>query len=413
MSLTTDTLDGSPTAPASGDPGISVVDLFAGAGGFSAGFHAYRPHGPASSPFRTLAAVEMDPAAAATYAANFPSAKVSAIRIEEWDPTPYEGVDVIMGGPPCQGFSGLNRDDLKKKPPKSEDPRNKLWREYVRAVQVIKPKIFVIENVDRFLRSPEYEALCAATEADGPLADYHLTEKVLNAADYGVPQARRRAIVIATRKDQGAPLAHPAPTHGRTAQQLAFGEDGEERAPWVPVWDAVFAHTARVRLRKDLPSRDAALLGIRVPGPFTGKELHIGRNPTALSLARYRAIPPGGNRKNLVGEERVVDGKLVKLSTESWDNHTSGSGDVMGRLHKDRPSVTIRTEFYKPEKGRYLHPTAHRPITHWEAALIQGFPDTFKWHGSKVQIARQIGNAVPIGLGRALAEVIHRKLTAG
>ncbi|WP_234019212.1 DNA cytosine methyltransferase [Streptomyces sp. Tu6071] len=410
MSLTTETLDGSPTAPASGDPGISVVDLFAGAGGFSAGFHAYRPDGPASSPFRTLAAVEMDPAAAATYAANFPSAKVSAIRIEGWDPTPYEGVDVIMGGPPCQGFSGLNRDDLKKKPPKSEDPRNKLWREYVRAVQVIKPKIFVIENVDRFLRSPEYAALCAATEADGPLADYHLTEKVLNAADYGVPQARRRAIVIATRRDLGEPLRHPIPSHRRATDQLTF-EEG--RAPWLGVWDAVFEHTLRVRLKEDLPLRTGAPLGTDLPGAFSGKELHIRRNPTPLSLARYAAIPPGGNRYDLTDRTSVINGVPVYLSTESWDNHTSGSGDVMGRLHKDRPSVTIRTEFYKPEKGRYLHPTKDRPITHWEAALIQGFPDTFKWYGSKVQIARQIGNAVPIGLGRALAEVIHRKLTAG
>ncbi|WP_435246025.1 DNA cytosine methyltransferase [Streptomyces sp. NRRL F-5630] len=408
MSLTTDPVAGVPTAPASAASGITVVDLFSGAGGFSAGFHAYRPHGSEPSPFRSLAAVEMDAAAAATYAANFPGTHVSAVKIEDWDPTPYEGVDVIMGGPPCQGFSGLNRDDLKKKPPKSEDPRNQLWREYVRVVQAIKPKIFVVENVDRFLRSPEYVALSAATEDDGPLADYHLTEKVLNAADYGVPQARRRAIVIATRKDLGEPLRHPAPTHSRTAEQLALGE--AERRPWVSVWDAVFARTARVGLRKDLAARTSEVLGTTLPGPFVGTDLHIGRNPTPLSLARYEAIPPGGNRHDLVGQTRIINGEAVYLSTESWDNHRSGSGDVMGRLHKDRPSVTIRTEFYKPEKGRYLHPTKNRPITHWEAALIQGFPDNFKWHGSKIQIARQIGNAVPIGLGRALAEAIQRKL---
>ncbi|MEU5001559.1 DNA cytosine methyltransferase [Streptomyces sp. NPDC021622] len=83
----------------------------------------------------------------------------------------------------------------------------------------------------------------------------------------------------------------------------------------------------------------------------------------------------------------------------------------MGRLRADRPSVTIRTEFYKPEKGRYLHPTQDRPITHYEAALIQGFPDSYRWCGSKIQIARQIGNAVPVGLGRALAGAIHQRLT--
>ena len=79
----------------------------------------------------------------------------------------------------------------------------------------------------------------------------------------------------------------------------------------------------------------------------------------------------------------------------------------MGRLHLDRPSVTIRTEFYKPEKGRYLHPWAHRPITHYEAALLQGFPEDFLWCGSKTEIARQIGNAVPVGLARAIAGQVH------
>ena len=86
--------------------------------------------------------------------------------------------------------------------------------------------------------------------------------------------------------------------------------------------------------------------------------------------------------------------------------HTSGSGDVMGRMVWEKPSVTIRTEFFKPEKGRYLHPTEHRAITHFEAARLQGFPDDYLWVGSKVDIARQIGNAVPLPLGRALGEAI-------
>ncbi|XUL88398.1 DNA cytosine methyltransferase [Streptomyces galilaeus] len=99
---------------------------------------------------------------------------------------------------------------------------------------------------------------------------------------------------------------------------------------------------------------------------------------------------------------------IVKyLSTESWDNHNTGTGDVMGRLRLGEPSVTIRTEFFKPEKGRYLHPTAARPITHYEAARIQGFPLDFRWCGSKTDIARQIGNAVPIPLGTAIASAIH------
>ncbi|MFD3439619.1 DNA cytosine methyltransferase [Streptomyces sp. NPDC058685] len=400
------------------EPTIKVVDLFAGAGGFSAGFRAYEPAGPGSSPFESVAAVEFDEAAAATYSANFGSAHVANIDIATWDAQPYEGqVDLVMGGPPCQGFSSLNRDDLAKRPPKVDDPRNRLWREYMRVVTTIKPKIFVLENVDRFLHSQEFANLAKATEKGGELSSYNLRVKILNSADYGVPQARRRAIVIATRDDLGVPLEHPRPTHARQAAAVQPTLDGRDEepvqlAPWVAVGSAVFAHTPKAAPEVNLPDREGKPLGLLLPGPFLTTELHIGRTPTELSVARYKAIGRGGNRHDLRGKWATLHGEETYLSTKSWDNHNSGSGDVMGRMHEDRPSVTIRTEFYKPEKGRYLHPVEDRPITHLEAALIQGFPDDFKWFGSKIQIARQIGNAVPVGLGRALAQAIHERLRA-
>jgi DNA (cytosine-5)-methyltransferase 1 len=123
------------------------------------------------------------------------------------------------------------------------------------------------------------------------------------------------------------------------------------------------------------------------------KELHFTRQVTSLSLARYRSIPYGGNRFDLPDE----------LRSPCWRRHRSGAADVMGRLRWEEPSVTIRTEFFKPEKGRYLHPTQDRSITHYEAALLQGFPDDFLWSGTKSAIARQIGNAVPVPLARAIA----------
>ncbi|WP_329228202.1 DNA cytosine methyltransferase [Streptomyces canus] len=392
---------------------IKVVDLFSGAGGFSAGFRAYEPDGPGSSPFQSVAAVEYDEAAAATYAANFGQSHVANVDIATWNPDPYMGkVDVIMGGPPCQGFSALHRNNPEK--PKADDPRNRLWIEYVRVVAAIRPKIFVLENVDRFLKSQEFESLKEATADGGPLADYALRWKILNAADYGVPQARRRAIVIATRNDVGDPLEHPHPTHSREAGPLQPSLDGvdepEQLRPWLSVGETVFSLTPKKAPKTDLPARANKPLGVTLPGPYKTTELHIGRNPTPLSLARYDAIPAGGNRHDLTGKSAEIDGVETYLSTESWDKHSTGSGDVMGRLREDRPSVTIRTEFYKPEKGRYLHPKENRPITHYEAALIQGFPLDFQWFGSKVQIARQIGNAVPIGLGQALAKAIHRRL---
>ncbi|MGW4851149.1 DNA cytosine methyltransferase [Streptomyces sp. NPDC004288] len=411
--MATSTSTSTPASPKLSTRAIKVVDLFSGAGGFSAGFQAYEPDGPGSSPFQSVAAVEFDKAAAATYAANFGSSHVANVDIAKWDPTPYrDGVDVVMGGPPCQGFSGLNKDNLE---PDRNDPRNLLWREYMRVVTTIRPKIFVLENVDRFLKSQQFVDLTKATEAGGELADYTLATKVLNAADFGVPQARRRAIVIATRKDLHAPLNHPEPTHSRhaDAQQPTLGEDGGDLKAWEAVGKAVFDLTPAKAPRTELPEgRTGTPLGADpIPGPYRTTELHVGRRPTDLSLARYAAIGEGGNRHDLRNKSTVLNGETVPLSTDSWDKHNSGSGDVMGRMRRESPSVTIRTEFYKPEKGRYLHPVENRPITHYEAALIQGFPPDFQWFGSKVEIARQIGNAVPIGLGRALAQAIHEHLS--
>jgi DNA (cytosine-5)-methyltransferase 1 len=388
---------------------INVIDLFSGCGGFSQGFHSFRP-GPdaTSSPFRTVGAVEWDIAAATTYAANFADEAggydhVFAGDIKNWTPdTSGPEIDVILGGPPCQGFSGLGKED-------PEDPRNKLWNEYVRAVKAINPKIFVIENVDRFLRSTEFALLKAATDPGGDLRDYALEVRLLNAADFGVPQVRKRAIVLATHRDLIAshpnrvPLKHPLATHRKpdkaATEDTMFSLDRPYQ-DWIPASE-VFKNTPGETSTTELPAgRKFSFLGHSLPGPFRTAELHIGRTPTPLSLRRYAAIPPGGNRHDLPPE----------LSTENWLNHHNGSADVMGRMHWDVPSVTIRTEFYKPEKGRYLHPNLDRPITHLEAALLQDFPLDFLWCGSKVQIARQIGNAVPVGLSRAIAGSLYKYL---
>lgn len=378
---------------------INIVDLFAGCGGLTQGFHAFKP-----GAFRTVGAVEWDIAAASTYAANFAEEaggtdRIYAGDIAEWDPRDVDStVDVILGGPPCQGFSGLGKGD-------PDDPRNKLWKEYVRVVLALQPKIFVIENVDRFLRSREFELLTASASRDGELRDYVLQTKLLNAADYGVPQTRRRVIVLATHRDVVAshpsrePFKHPQPTHRKPSKDGDEGTLFTTVEDWIPS-SAVFSMTPPETETTKLPDRTCNILGKTLPGIFRTTDLHIGRNPTELSLKRYQAIPEGGNRHSLPEE----------LSTENWINHRSGSGDVMGRLWWDRPAVTIRTEFYKPEKGRYLHPKAHRPITHLEAALFQGFPLDYKWVGSKIQIARQIGNAVPVGLAKAIAGNLYRYL---
>ena len=347
---------------------IRVLDLFAGAGGLTAGFHA------ASRRFRTVRAVEMDLAAAASYEATFGPGIVYPGSIQDWlaSETVPE-VDVIVGGPPCQGFSTLGKQI-------EEDERNSLWRFYAETIVRAKPKYFVVENVAAFAKSRQFIDFREATSPGGLLEDYSFEFDILNAADFGAFQARKRTVIIGYRKDLAFP-GFPKATH--FGRHLTVGE--------------AFKGIALEPDGIDLPdSGEMAYAGKNFAGPYTSKELHLGRNYQQLSLARFAHIPTGGNRFDIPDE----------LLAECWKKHKSGSGDVMGRLRSDQPSVTIRTEFFKPEKGRYLHPSADRAITHFEAAVLQGFPQDHKFVGSKTAIAKQIGNAVPIPLGRAVGKAI-------
>jgi DNA (cytosine-5)-methyltransferase 1 len=337
----------------------TVIDLFAGCGGLSAGLRR-------SERFRPVAAVEHDLRAAATYAMNFGPEHVFAGDIADWLRGPVPRADVVVGGPPCQGFSALGKKD-------PNDPRNDLWQKYVEALVQAKPRAFVLENVPQFLASNEHMSLKAETDPGGRLADYELESHLVNSADYGTGQARKRVVVLGRLK--GTPeLGRPRPVNpSRTLKDVLSGVN-----PKVTTID--------------LPESSVSVLGTTVPGPYKTVDLHFTRQPTPRSLQRYAYIKPGENRHAIPDH----------LSTPGWRRHKTGSGDVMGRLVWDKPSVTIRTEFFKPEKGRYLHPDEQRPITHYEAARLQGFEDDFEWCGNKSEIARQIGNAVPVLLAEAI-----------
>jgi DNA (cytosine-5)-methyltransferase 1 len=345
---------------------ITVLDLFSGAGGLTHGFYAASPR------FVTERAVEFDPAAAASYKHTFGD-KVYPGPIQEWlrtERTPE--VDVVVGGPPCQGFSLLGKRA-------SDDHRNTLWMEYAETLRRAKPKYFVVENVAAFGKSTQLAEFEAAARPGGELEDFRFEWYVLNAADFGAPQARKRAILIGHRMDMPR-ASFPLPTH--------VGHHVSVRTALQGIPHEV--------LGTELPKTSVQTSTRIMPGPYATTELHLGRKYEDLSLKRFKAIPAGGNRMDLPPE----------LLAPCWVNHNSGSGDVMGRLRWDKPSVTVRTEFFKPEKGRYLHPEANRAITHLEAARLQGFPDEHCWVGSKTAIAKQIGNAVPIALGRAIARQI-------
>ena len=346
-----------------------VIDLFSGAGGLPLGFTDSRFCGG----FESIWSLDFDEAAIKTHRANFgPHADCG--DIEEWVASnrSIPQADVVIGGPPCQGFSLLNKR-------REGDRRRALWLPFMDVVERSGAIVFVIENVAELIRSDE----CAAIEKHAKALGFNTMKDVLLAADYGAPQARKRAVIIGYKKGMTAPHFPPLATHSRP-------DADSNLPPWRTVRDAI----------GDLPKRP---VGTEIRDVKSPLNLHFGRNPTAKSLARYRAVPPGGNRFDL--QRNAPD-----ITPACWIRKTSGGTDLFGRLWWDRPSVTIRTEFFKPEKGRYLHPTEDRPITHREAARLMGFPDDFEFVGSKVEIARQIGNAVPPPLAGAVADVVHQIL---
>jgi len=338
--------------------------------------------------FAPIAAVEWELAAAATYAANFGASHTSWIDISDFLDVPK--ADVVIGGPPCQGFSNLGSKD-------PNDPRNKLWKEYMRVVLAANPQVFVVENVDRFSKSAEFAMLMAELDSGQLKRWKYRACAVLNAADFGVPQRRHRTILIASRV---GPVALPKPTHSKE------GTDGLQR--WLgvgPTIDGLPIQPATT----ELPGTKTEFFDEVVPGTFKMSEIHFGRKPTAISLERYDAVPPGGGRFDLPDH----------LLPRCWREKPTGTTDVMGRMRWDQPSLTIRTEFFKPEKGAYLHPQwdpddpanrVNRVITHQEAALIQTFPTDFVWCGGKTDIAKQIGNAVPVRLAEAIGKVVRARL---
>ncbi|HVS99084.1 MAG TPA: DNA cytosine methyltransferase [Solirubrobacterales bacterium] len=355
---------------------LTLVDLFAGCGGMTRGFED-------SGAFRSVFAVELDRDAAATYAANF-GAHVACGPIE--DVAAFPAADVVIGGPPCQGFSPLNRAAVGFE-------RRGLWRQYLRALVAVEPCAFVMENVPELLRSAEYAEFRRRVEGLG----FRVEGEVLNAADFGVPQRRRRAIVIGVWT--GAAIPWPTPTHAEADPPPSVGSPATEgECPLGPAADRAPWTTFR-----------AAVEGL--PLQPDGRRWHRPRRPRPESVRRYKAVPrDGGDRFAM---QRNLDrAGLGHLVPRCWREKPTGTTDVFGRLWWDRPALTIRTEFYKPEKGRYLHPSAHRPITVREAARLMSFPDDFVLPEEQAMssIARQVGNAVPPLLARRIAEALAASL---
>jgi len=359
-----------------------LIDLFAGAGGLSVGFSEMLGH-----PFIPVWANDFNEYAAKTYSNNF-GIVCFTDDIVDFLKNGKNGIpkaDVVIGGPPCQGFSLLNKK-------RKGDPRKQLWRPFLEVVKLSGAKVFLMENVPQLLGSEEHSQI----EEEAGALGFRLAWGKLCAADYGVSQTRWRAFILGCIHANPKSVFPPKRTHYNPAKddgQLRLKNDCKYVAspdPWRTVRSAI----------SDLPPP----VGTEIRDEPPPLDLHFGRNPTEKSLKRYKAIPKEGmNRFDL--QERAPD-----LTPECWIRKKSGGTDLFGRLWWDRPAFTVRTEFFKPEKGRYLHPKQHRPITHREAARFQSFPDKFRFSGTKIEIAKQIGNAVPSQLAARLADVVYTLL---
>lgn len=339
-------------------PSAQVVDFFSGAGGTSVGFASN------SFGFEVLAGFEIDPISARTFSMNL-DAPVVNTDISLLDPADdIESIIanlprrdpslplVLIGCPPCQGFSAHTRTR-----PGHIDVRNTLVAGYARVIAAVKPAVAIMENVPELLKGPfsgEFVEFSRIVEDAG----YVVSARVLDASKFGTPQKRKRAVVIVHTIDGWDPFS-------------ALPVDAEQRT----VRDAI----------SDLPPLTSGELSL--------DSMHVAVNHKQSTIDVIRAVPlNGGSRPKGIGPASL--------------DRVTGFTDVYGRLRWDKPSVTITKYSRNPASGRFVHPEQHRGLTAREASRLQGFPDSFVFDGRRDDIYRQIGEAVPPPLGSAIATVV-------
>lgn len=349
-----------------------VLDLFCGCGGISEG---YRLAG-----FEIAGGIDCNEHATVTFQHNFKNAKVHNIDITTFSNEQildeYSDVDVIVGGPPCQGFSTANRHQKE-----TDDPRNRLFFEYIRFVQQIHPKLIMIENVRGLLTRDGGYAINRIEEILGA-EEYNITYKVLDASEYGVPQNRKRAIIIGIRRD---------------FKDEYFDFDKLVKLPKTTVADAIgelytfeqskdgiktIETPADTPLRKYLRTKDNTI---------TDQDIVY---PAQKVQDRIKYVPQGGNWQDVPSELWPNDRK---------NRHSS----AYKRLDPSSQSCTIDTG---NAHSNYFHPIYNRIPTIRESARLQSFSDSFEFQGPRGSKYRQVGNAVPPLLAKAIANEIKRIL---
>lgn len=389
-----------PRSPVSPPHTLTTIDLFSGAGGITQGFH--------QAGYSCLYGNDFMPEAIQTFNLNHPDAWADCRNIEHIAPVDIRrelnlnrgALDVLVGGPPCQGFS-INAPDRF-----ISDPRNKLFKDFVRFLDEFQPKAFLFENVPGLLSLGDGKVLDRIV-AEFVRLDYHVTVKILFAPHYGVPQERWRVILLGSRYGEIAPPEPAFYAKGRPnfrSAGLAFqltGSDENRLPPAVTVGEAI----------SDLPrlamGEGAETIGYTAPALSQYARAMrscdgVTFNHYAAKLSRQNAermlyVAPGGSWRDI---PHHLLPKGMQRARKS--DHTKR----YGRLHNDSLAGTVLTKC-DPHWGTVFLPDQNRSLTVREAARFQSFPDTYRFKGSRVSQYEQVGNAVPVLMAKAIAETIR------
>ncbi len=355
---------------------IKALDLFAGAGGISKGL--------SNAGIDVVLANEIDKDFAKTYESNHKDTLMFRDDIKTFsnqlDKYSKSSIDLIVGGPPCQGFS-MAGERIRGKKRFLHDPRNYLFKYYFKTVQYFEPKMFIFENVTGITNMDNGSYLeeiikLFTTKSNFTNDPYHLSYKIIDFSDYGVPQKRKRFVMLGSKKPIGTldevilNYLNKLPSDSKFKMKPNI-RDAISDLNYLESGEGVFKQSYRFDSLSDyqelMRNNSSSLYN------------HVATNHNDKALQRIRQLDQGQNRENLSEVDEI-------------NSVHSGS---YGRMRWDDQAVTITTRFDTPSGGRFIHPEMNRTITPREAARLQSFPDNFVFEGSKTKISTMIGNAVP------------------
>lgn len=373
---------------------MNTIDLFSGCGGVSLGFKW--------AGFNAVLASDIDENCEKTFNANFPETPficgdLSSIKKEDFDKKITQEIDVVIGGPPCQGFSLAN----KRRNKVADDPRNKLFYEFVKVINWYNPKSFVMENVKGLLSMKSGQVIKQILEEFENAGEfgYEVRYKVLKASDYGVPQARQRVIVIGIRKDLDLIPEFPIKKY---AKEVTVNE---------AISDLPTIHAAEGTETQKYTKKIQNAYQEFMRKKSSSVKNHIAMRHTQRVIDRFKAIKNGQGLLDVWESHGAVQrGNPNKKSTVKFSQNNQ-------RLHGDKPAPTIAASF----QSNFIHPKLDRNFTAREGARLQSFPDDFIFKGMRTKMSwekglsqyQQIGNAVPPLLAFEIAKCLKDVLENG